>query len=238
MRDIGERYEDRRVNRTTTLRRRLLVTGSMLWVGLALASAAPRTATAGPADPVADAVAALTPQVNLGVPIDVVFNPPLNGINDLAYPSVRSRSTLPQIAVNEALAYAWITGTATGWLGVAVDIAFPPAQNAWDCSHSIVSYGLWIRATRSDPWTHWGSGTFYGFWKDGLGCYLNNGPENTLKDGSTVTEFGAPGGGLVFEYLVGAKKWAHNDPSLGHSGRCKEVNCYFGGKIRIATSKL
>ena len=206
-------------------------------IGSALATFGGPSATAAPLDPIAEEVAALTPLVNLGVPIDVVFNPPLNGINDVAYPSVRGRSTLPQIAANQTLAYAWITGTATGALGVVSDIVFPPASNAVECAYSQVGYGLWVRKVRTDPWTHIGSGQFYGFWKEGTGCVMNNGPANTLKDGSTATQFGSPQGGLVFEYLVGAKKWAVNDPSHNLSGRCKEVECFYRGAIRIGTRK-
>lgn len=209
----------------------------LLAVAMALAAGTSPPVQAGPPDPIDEAVEALTPLVNLGVPIDVNFDPPLNSINDVPYPSVRSRSTLPQISANQTLAYAWITGTATGALGVVTDIAFPPAANAWDCANSLVGYGLWIRRTREDPWSHFGSGTFYGFWKEGSGCLINNGPENIFKSGSTITVFGSPDGGLVFEYLLGVKKWASNDPSHGHSGRCREVDCYYGGKVRVAVSK-
>jgi hypothetical protein len=235
--DFVVRDYDLQMHSTTPFKSRTIALVGIVLVGIALAPLTSRSAVAAPQDPVADAVAALTPLVNLGVPIDVVFDPPLVGITDLAYPSVRGRSTLPQIDANETLAYAWITGKATGQLGVVTDVVYPPAKNAWECAHSLINYGLWIRATRHDPWSPWGSGSFHGFWKEGLGCYMNPGPENLFKDGSTVTEFGHPDGGLVFEYLVGVKKWAHNDPSFGLSGRCREVHCYYRGTIRIGTKK-
>lgn len=97
-------------------------------------------------------------------------------------------------------------------------VSFDDKQNAWDCSHSSVEYGVYALLPNGNYQLVQYANLF--------GNYVNG---QCRHDGTGFASIGAPTASLYngLHTKVAIKSWQHNDPAIGHTGAyCDDLNCW------------
>src|SRR5262245_41085986 len=90
--------------------------------------------------------------------------------------------------------------------------------SAWDCSHSVMMWGVYKKGSGSS-WSFVGGGGSYGKMPGGDGGQC-------VYDGTGVPagwgSFAVSGSSTTAEYRIGFKLWSHDDPALSHGDYCAD----------------
>jgi hypothetical protein len=133
--------------------------------------------------------------------------------------------------------YTWIKGW-FGFFGLVTPFAGWPAitTSAWDCNHSTVDYGVYVKWGAS--WTYLGGGLLYGKLVNGV---CTHAAANFPQQAGSVDSVFMPNSSVpwVFaptEFRVATRVWNHDDPTIGHPGNVcgGNVNCWWLGMYTFA----
>ncbi len=132
--------------------------------------------------------------------------------------------------------FTWVKVHGTAGFGASIRWGGPVIPNAWDCTHSTLSWAIY-RKNANGAWFLLNGGETFGNLPEGTNtCRYNNSGE---PGGTGVYSMTDPGATGPTEYRIAFYLWSHDDPGLGHNlNACSDpVSCSWAANFTFTNPR-